>query len=60
VIRERDARIVIPRIDFAAIYAEAQRRYAMRPGREIATRSVALSGVGLRYVARRAQRLLSR
>ncbi|HEX9160829.1 MAG TPA: glycosyltransferase family 4 protein, partial [Thermoanaerobaculia bacterium] len=47
VIRERDARIVIPRIDFAAIYAEAQRRYAMRPGREIATRSVALSGVGL-------------
>jgi glycosyltransferase involved in cell wall biosynthesis len=59
VVEERDARAVIPRIDFAAIYSEAQRRYAMRPAREVAARSVALSSLGLRYVARRAQRLLT-
>jgi glycosyltransferase involved in cell wall biosynthesis len=60
VVDERDARIVIPRIDFPAIYAEAERRYARRPGREVAARSVALSYLALRYVARRAQRLLAR
>lgn len=60
VIRQRDARVVIPRIDFAAIYAEAQRRYAMRPGREVAARSVALSSLGLRYAVRKAQSLLAR
>jgi glycosyltransferase involved in cell wall biosynthesis len=60
VVEQRDARIVIPRIDFAAIYAEAQRRYAMRPSREVAARSVALSSLGLRYFARRAQRFLMR
>jgi glycosyltransferase involved in cell wall biosynthesis len=60
VVAERDARVVIPRIDFAGIYAEARRRYAMRPRREVAGRSVALSSLGLRYAARRAQRFLAR
>jgi len=49
----RDQRVVSPAIPFDAMYAEAERRYALRPGRERTARVVPLGYLAARYAASR-------
>lgn len=53
-VQQRDVRTVIPRVPFDRLYTEASQRYSRRPRSQIFTRSLALSRVGLRYIARQA------
>lgn len=54
--KERDDRVVVPRIDFKGIYGAARRRYAERSRLEILLRTSARLPLQLRLAARRALR----
>ncbi len=56
IVAERENRVLVPRIDFDAIHADARLRYERRSRGELAMRSFARARRALRYAARRALR----
>ena len=50
--RERDERVVLPRIDFAGLYEEAAVTFSLRSRRELAVRSANLMRLAGRFAAR--------
>jgi glycosyltransferase involved in cell wall biosynthesis len=52
ILAERDESVVLPKVDFGAIYSAAHRHFATRSSAELAMRRMVLLRLGLRYVVR--------
>jgi hypothetical protein len=52
ILAERDEPVVLPKVDFGAIYSAAHRHFATRSSAELAMRRMVLFRLGLRYMVR--------